>query len=84
MIRIASALLSTSPGLSLLRSTAYGTSIPGMRVDLLELLPVPDEALLRAATRHVEAATEARRSAAAAEREAVRLVEEEVLAPWLA
>ena len=54
-----------------------------MRVDLLEALPIPDEALLKKATPHVNAATDARRVASAAEVEALRLVREEVFAEWL-
>jgi hypothetical protein len=78
------AFLSTSVGQSLLRSTAYGTSIPGMRGDLLARLPLPETGSLQRATKHVEAATAARIAAAQAESEAISTVEEEVLPAWLA
>ena len=77
------AFLSTTVGLSLLRSTAYGTSIPGMREDLLARLPIPDITSLRHAVKHVQAATTARISAARAESDAIGIVESEVLPAWL-
>jgi len=77
------AFLSTPLGLALLRSTAYGTSIPGMRVDLLEELPIPDEAVISGAARHIERATKARLQAARDEAAALRIVEQEVLPEWL-
>ncbi len=77
------AFLSTPLGLALLRSTAYGTSIPGMRVDLLEGLPIPDESVMSKAAHHTERATEARLQATMDEGAALRIVEEEVLPEWL-
>jgi hypothetical protein len=78
------AFLSTALGFSLLRSTAYGTSIPGMRVDLLSALPIPDAVVLRRSADAVAKATVARLAALAAENEAIRIVETEVVPPWLA
>jgi|SRR5208282_4745843 len=78
------AFLSTVVGLALVQSTAYGTSIPGMRMDLLAQLPVPPDSVLRRCARAVEVSTAARLSAADAEIEAIRIVEEEVLPAWLA
>ena len=77
------AYFSTEIGRSLLRSTAYGTSIPGMRADLLLSLPIPSDELLLRSVPHVEAATVARRAAAQAEGEAIHIIEAEVLASWL-
>jgi hypothetical protein len=80
------AYLSTLVGQRLLKSTAVGTSIPSMRLDLLLSLPFPElTAAQRAAIgQHVEACENARATASAAEAEAVRIVEEEVLPAWLA
>lgn len=78
------AFLSSTVGQALLRSTAYGTSIPGMRMDLLEDVPVPSEGVLRLCAEPVQRSTDARIAAAAAESEAIRIVEEEVLPAWLA
>jgi len=69
----------------LLRSTAVGTSIPRMHPVLLQELPIPEfgsEAMVEI-TKHVKLAADARRGANAAESEAVRLIEEEVLPEWL-
>lgn len=79
------ALLSTRPMQELLRGTAYGTSIPGMREDLVGSLPVPDplDARLSSAGELAARASAARTSAARAETEAIRIVEEEVLSQWL-
>lgn len=78
--------LSSDLGHRLLRTTAYGTSIPGMREDLLLRLPAPppDGDWVTAAATNTRMATAARVSAAAAEAEAIRIVEEEVLPQWLA
>jgi type I restriction enzyme S subunit len=80
------AFLSTTVGEMLLRTAAYGTSIPGMLPDLLLDLPVPDlkDKRLRDAGAHVEVATKARIEAVRAEVEAIRIIEEEVLPAWLA
>lgn len=77
------AFFSTPLGRSLLRSTAFGTSIPGMRVDLLHALPVPDPQVLLAARDAATKASRARVAAANAEVEAIRIIEEEVLPSWL-
>jgi hypothetical protein len=78
--------LSTAVGQSLFKSTAVGTSIPSVRLDLLLDLPYPN--LSTADSTQVEAllakAETARISAMEAELEAIRIVEEEVLPTWLA
>ncbi|MFO0570171.1 MAG: hypothetical protein U0263_31295 [Polyangiaceae bacterium] len=80
------AYLSTRVGERLLKSTAVGTSIPSMRLDLLGELPFPDVSSDRAAAigRHVATAEAARVAASSAEREAMRLIEHEVMPAWLA
>jgi hypothetical protein len=80
------AFLSTNCGRRLLQSTAYGTSIPAMREDLLLDLPAPppEGAWVNEVSHLVEQATKARNNAAAAEAEAIRIIEEEVLPQWLA
>jgi type I restriction enzyme S subunit len=79
------AFLSTVVGFRLLRSTAVGTKILGMRGDLLSQLPIPD---LRGATatciqNYVRTAFAARDSGDQAEAEAIRIIEQEVLPQWL-
>lgn len=83
---VAYAFLSTPVGQWLLKSTAVGTSIPSMRVDLLERLPFPDPGELPASEikKLVLAAEAARLKADQAESEAIRIIEEEVLPQWLA
>lgn len=83
---VAYSFLSTLVGEWLLKSTAIGTSIPLMRVDLLEALPFPDPDSLPTADirRHVREAEKARLEAIREESEAIRLIEEEVLPQWLA
>lgn len=80
------AFLSTTVGQWLLKSTAVGTSIPSMRVDLLERLPFPDPSSvpLDDIRQHVLNAEEARIAADVAEAAAIRIIEEEVLPQWLA
>lgn len=82
---LAFAFLSTRVGHALLASSAFGTSIPGMRLDLVASIPFPDvdEATMTRVIRHVRACTAARQAADAAEAEAIRIVEEEVLPAWL-
>jgi hypothetical protein len=78
--------LSTRLGLQLLRVCAIGTSIPAMHLGLLAELPIPDlnhEALAQISG-HIRLAVESRKAAAAAESEAIRIIEEEVLPEWLA
>ena len=78
--------LSSAVGHRLLRTTAYGTSIPGMREDLLTSLPAPapEGVWMEAATAHAQASTRARIRASQAETEAIRIIEQEVLPQWLA
>lgn len=78
--------LSTLVGQRLLKSTAVGTSIPQMRLDLLRRLPCPEfqPEERTAIARHVTAAEESRIEASAAETAAIKLVETEVLPAWLA
>ncbi|MGK4008383.1 hypothetical protein WMF31_37575 [Sorangium sp. So ce1036] len=82
---LAFAFLSSIVGFRLLRSTAVGTKILSLRPDLLRALPFPDVTtkLTASLENSVKAALEARASAASAEREAVRVIEEEVLPAWL-
>lgn len=79
------AFLSTKIGKRLLQTTAYGTSIPGMRIDLLSDLPVPMLSFqnMQDVTTHIAKATQARVNSANAESEAIRILEEEVLPAWL-
>jgi restriction endonuclease S subunit len=80
------AILSTDIGQTMLRSTAYGTSIPSMRIDLLLQLPlpIPNASELEATREHVAVAEAARIAADEAETEAIRIIEQEVLPQWLA
>lgn len=80
------AFLSTVVGLQLLRSTAVGTKLLSMRGDLLRELPIPElEEHARMTVRQaIEEALAAREAAQDAEKEAIRIVEEEVLPAWLA
>lgn len=82
---VAYAFLSTSLGQWLLKSTAIGTSIPAMRMDLLRLLPFPELpwATTELIKGHVLAAELARKEADQAESEAIKIIEEEVLPEWL-
>jgi hypothetical protein len=79
------AFLTTQVGMRLLRSTAVGTKILSMRLDLLRELPFPDlDEVHRASIgRHVRASVAARADAEVAEAEVLRIVEEEVLPEWL-
>jgi len=83
---VAYAFLTTLVGLRLLRSTAVGTKILSMRLDLLRRLPYPDLAPSEKerVKRHVVASVQAREFADQAEVDAFRIVEEEVLPAWLA
>lgn len=83
---VAFAYLSTAVGQWLLKSTAVGTSIPSMRVDLLEELPFPDPGSLptEKIRKLVCEAEAARLQADAAEIEAIQIIEQEVLPQWLA
>jgi hypothetical protein len=83
---VAYAFLSTSVGQWLLKSTAVGTSIPSMRIDLLERLPFPDPGAVPSdeIKRLVLAGETARIDADEAEAEAIRIIEKEVLPQWLA
>ena len=77
--------LSTPVGQRLFKSTAVGTSIPSVRIDLLARLPVPDLASEEAdrITAAVNGALAARLAATEAEQEAIRIVEAEVIPRWL-
>jgi len=80
------AFLSTDVGQRLFKSTAVGTSIPSVRLDLVAALPTPSLETKQAEilkSRLIEA-VEARNTASASEAEAVRIIEEEVLPQWLA
>jgi len=79
------AFLSTSLGSALLRSTAVGTSVPTMHLELLNQLPIPELSgpLSTAVKRHVSAAIASRVRSNSAEAEGVRIVEEEILPEWL-
>jgi hypothetical protein len=77
--------LSTAIGMSLLRSTAVGTSVPTMHIGLLRQLPIPqlDSRIAKSVNLHASRAIAARVRSNKAEAEAVRIIEEEVLAEWL-
>jgi type I restriction enzyme S subunit len=83
---IAYAFLSSDLGFRLLRTTAVGTKLLSMRPDLLLDLPFPDvpDDVAKSVRDAVSAAQSARAEADAAEAEAIRIVEEEVLPQWLA
>jgi hypothetical protein len=85
-VGMAYAFLSTLVGLRLTRSAAVGTKILNLRLDLLRELPFPDLLPERVdgLEKHVASAMAAREEAEAAEAEAIRIVEEEVLPAWLA
>ena len=80
------AFLSTLVGRRLLRETGVGTKLLSLRTDLLFNLPFPSLSgeMERTVTGHVERASSARLAADAAESEAIRIIEEEVLPAWLA
>ncbi|MCP4657785.1 MAG: hypothetical protein GY856_20450, partial [bacterium] len=76
----------TIVGLRLLRSSAVGTKIMNLRTSLLLDLPLPELTTNQnnEARRQAAYAMEARCNADAAEAEAIRIVEEEVIPSWLA
>jgi type I restriction enzyme S subunit len=78
--------LSTHLGVQLVRTAAVGTKILQVRFDLLAAMPIPDvdDATRQKVTQLVIRANEERASAEAAEVEAIRIIEEEVLPQWLA
>jgi hypothetical protein len=82
---IAYVFLSTLVGQRLLKSTAVGTSIPSMRLDLLGEIPYPHLSQEKRSTieQHLRAAEQARLSGDQSENEAVRIIEQEVLPKWL-
>jgi hypothetical protein len=84
--KLAFAFLSTIVGLRLVRSCAAGTKLLSLRPDLMRALPFPDisQDVHSQVDLHVQAAMEARVTTANAEKEAVRIIEEEVLPEWLA
>lgn len=77
---------STIVGFRFMRSCAVGTKLLSLRPSLIRALPFPevDEDTKILVDRHVEAAINARVVAATAEKEAVRIIETEVLPQWLA
>ena len=79
------AYLSSSIGHRLLRSTAIGTDVPIMRLDLVSSLPYPNipEPKRKTISSHVREAIEARRKADQMEADAVGILETEVLPAWL-
>lgn len=79
-------LLSTLVGFRLLRSTAVGTKILSMRLDLLRALPFPDlsSAQKDLVSERLRIALMSRTESEEKEAEAIRIVEEEVLPEWLA
>jgi len=83
---VAYAFLSSELGFRLLRSTAVGTKLLTMRPDLLMALPFPelDASGTAAVSSNVSQAMKALQQADAAEADATRIVEEEVLPQWLA
>lgn len=83
---LAFAFLSSRLGFRLLRTAAVGTKILSLRPDLLRELPFPDvdAPLLTRINHEVSAALASRDAADAAESEAIRIIEEEVLPAWLA
>lgn len=82
---IAFAFLSSIVGKRLMNSTAVGTSIPMMRADLVRALPFPeiDTALHSLVAKHIRTGVAARVTATNAEKEAIRIIEDEVLPQWL-
>ncbi len=80
------AYLSTDLGLAFLRNTAIGTSVPKINPTLIQQLPIPSFNNKTAANikAHIRQAVSARQNANAAEAEAIRIVEQEVLPEWLA
>jgi hypothetical protein len=78
--------LTSTVGHRLLKSTAVGTSVPSMRIDLVERLPVPSPRpdLLKTCKLAIDSALAARARADQAEQESTRIIEEEVLPQWLA
>lgn len=85
MAEVALAFFSTKLGRRLVQTTAYGTSIPGIRLDLLENLPFPTgpSSVLERVGELVRQSSEARRAALRSEAAAIRAIEEEVLPQWL-
>jgi hypothetical protein len=77
---------STIVGFRFMRSCAVGTKFLGLRPSLIRALPFPevDEKTKTLIDSHVEAAINARVTAANAEKEAIRIIEDEVLPQWLA
>jgi hypothetical protein len=79
------AYLSSPLGYRLLQSTAAGTSIPKMRLDLVAGLPlpnVPDDVSTRLESIVTDAGA-ARANADSDERSAIALIEREVIPAWL-
>jgi hypothetical protein len=79
------AFFSTRVGMRLLQSTAVGTSVPKMRLDLVAGLPIPeiDGDTLDRINNLARVVTQSRREARNRELRAVDLVETEVIPTWL-
>jgi hypothetical protein len=82
---MAYSFLSSLIGFRLLRSTAVGTKLLSMRADLLREPPFPncDGETSRKISQHLDAAMSAREAADRAEKQTIRILEEEVLPVWL-
>lgn len=80
------AFLTTTVGFRLMRSTAVGTKLLSLRPDLILDLPIPTLSSNDGGCvdRLIRDSVAARMAASAAELEAIRIVEEEVLPKWLA
>lgn len=78
--------LSSRIGFLLLKSTAVGTSIPMMHPELISRLPCPSpsDSQRSLISQHVQKAMTLREMSDDAEAEAIRIIEQEVLPPWLA
>lgn len=84
--KLAYTYFSTIVGFRFMRSCAVGTKLLSLRPSLIRALPFPevDEKTKTLIDSHVEAAINARVTAANAEKEAIRIIEDEVLPQWLA
>jgi hypothetical protein len=78
--------ISTIVGFRFMRSCAVGTKLLSLRPSLIRALPFPevDKTTKTFIDAHVQAAMNARVTAANAEKEAIRIIETEVLPQWLA
>lgn len=83
--KLAYTYFSTIVGFRFMRSCAVGTKLLSLRPSLIRALPFPevDEKTKALIDGRVEAAMNARVAAASAEKEAIRIIEDEVLPQWL-